>query len=313
MDTNAMRKRHEDGPPLPALEARPQSLLDAIEALLRTAERPLHAREIASILVFKKPSMITGITPWKTVTARLSTEILKNREKSRFIRAGHAIFGLREWEDQQEYAVKRRNINPIDEIIKAVPLDVFLSRLGSLQDTGLFSVSFRDLVESSINMDRRSAESSTAFVQLIPTFVVRRGGQILTYLRTRRLPEARLHHTRCVFFGGHMQADDAPTLFANDRQILDDFIFRELREELKITGPHTSVYRGALYLTENDFERQHTGLIFDVLLGSKTAVQSLEPGMHADVRFFSSEDAGAQPQIDSWSRHILNSVKIWGQ
>ena len=105
-------------------------------------------------------------------------------------------------------------------------------------------------------MKRASAEDTSDLVQLIPTFVVCRGSKVLTYRRTKRLPEARLHNSRCVSFGGHMQFNDLPDLFARSYTDPRGPMFRELYEELSFSEIVRPRYLGVLYLTASQFERR---------------------------------------------------------
>ena len=289
-----------------AQEERPQTLLQAAEAVLRVAQRSLHSRQIAQLIVEGGLGQLSGRTPWKTVTARLSMEIVERGSASPFMRTAHGLFALREWDFAVEFEVKRRRIAPIDETIRVVPrtqIEALEHKAGP--PSPLFAIDYEALIDVSIEMPRREAELTEDFVQLIPTFVVRRGDAVWTYTRTKRLPEARLHHTRCVSFGGHMQAEDELYLF-RDNEEYEGSVLRELYEELAFSKDPTVRYLGAIHLGANMFERQHMGLVFEVMVGARAKVASLEPGMHADVRLTSLAEVRAMaPSLDSWSQLLV--------
>jgi predicted NUDIX family phosphoesterase len=301
------QKRHAEV--LSAPDARNSTLLQAAEAVLRQAHRSLHSREIAQAIIEAGLSQLTGKTPWKTVTARLSMDILDRGSASHFMRTSYGLFALREWDFATEFEVKRRRIAPIDETIRVVPRDKVeaLKQEASLSSP-LYSIGYEALISASIEMPRREAEETDECVQLIPTFVVRRGDKIWTYTRTKRLPEARLHHTRCVSFGGHMQAEDELYLF-RDEKAYEGSVLRELYEELAFTKDPTVRYLGAIHLTSNLFERQHLGLVFEVTVGTRAQVASLEPGMHTDVRPTPLAELRAlAPSLDSWSQLLIRVI-----
>ena len=287
-------------------DGRPQTVLKAAEIVLRKAGRPMHSREIAQAIIAAEGSQLTGKTPWKTVTARLSVDILDRGNASPFMRTSHGLFALREWDFAIEFEVKRRRIAPIDEIIRVVPRTVFeeLERSCSWSSS-LLAIDYEPLIHASIEMLRGDAEETDAFIQLIPTFVVRRGDKVWTYTRTKRLPEARLHHARCVSFGGHMEAQDELYLFRG-ADTYRDSVLRELYEELAFSKDPSIRYLGVIHLSSNMFERQHAGLVFEVAVGQRTRVASLEPGMHTDVRPIPLvELRELAPNLDSWSRLLI--------
>ena len=293
--------------------ARSPTLLQAAEVVLRQARRSLHSREIAQAITEAGLSRLTGKTPWKTVTARLSMDILDRRSASPFMRTSYGLFALREWDFATEFEVKRRRIAPIDEAIRVVPRgDVEALKREVGNGSPLYAIPYEKLIAASIEMPRRDAEETDNYVQLIPTFVVRQQNNIWTYIRTKRLPEARLHHARCISFGGHMQAEDELYLF-RDEQAYQGSVLRELYEELAFTRDPTVRYLGAIHLTSNLFERQHLGLVFEVVVGPRTRVASLEPGMHTDVRPTPiSELKALAPSLDSWSQLLLQVVDGMG-
>jgi predicted NUDIX family phosphoesterase len=289
-------------------ETQDRSLKTVIEAsadILREAGRSLHAHEIACAILSSGVARLSGPTPWKTVSSRLSTDIRNLEGRSQFQRDGHARFALREW-GTTEFLVNKRRINPIDETIKVVQTGRFQSLLQRCRPRPLYNMNVENLVAASMTMKRANAEETVEFVQLIPTFIVRRGRKVLTYRRTKRLPEARLHNSRCVSFGGHMQADDVPSLFARSYTDPDGPMFRELYEELRFSEPVTPRYLGVLYLTQSEFERQHAGIVFDVNVSASNEVENLETTRHGDVQFSDMRElACGADDLDSWSRVLL--------
>jgi predicted NUDIX family phosphoesterase len=283
-----------------------KTIVDASADVLRELGRPLHAREIAQAILTAGSARLSGLTPWKTVTSRLSTDIRKFGEVSQFQRAGHARFALREWGGSAEFLVNRRRMNPIEETIKVVPELEFRKLISEKQNDRLFKLDIEALIGVSIPMRRALAEDTAEFVQLIPTFVIRSGSKILTYRRTKRLPEARLHDVRCVSFGGHMQVDDDLDLFARSYLDPKSAMFRELYEELSFSRSVNPVYQGVLYLENSFFERQHVGIVFDVQVEDSVRVDSLETTRHIDVKYVDIHELLSESSdFDSWSSLIL--------
>jgi predicted NUDIX family phosphoesterase len=284
-------------------------LLILLEEVLRERGVPLSARALVAEIQARNPEDLKGRTPWKTVGARLAVDIRQN-PASPFIRQGRGLYGLREWPDAAEVAVPPRRISPLDEDILAVPAARFLSMLGDETAPGIFKLDYLDVVTASQTVPRRRAEETESFVQIIPSFVIFRGKEVLCYKRTRKTPENRLHDTRSIVFGGHLQSVDVPTLFTDERPFVVDFLFRELREELSLTPePERYLYLGALYLTGSAFERQHTGLIFVVEAAEQASAKSLEPGYHSGLKFMGWEEVlSSSVMEDRWSRVCIEAL-----
>jgi restriction system protein len=70
------------------------NVLDAAEVVLRDAGEPLHYTVIAERAVAEGHWETTGKTPWATMNARLSTDLGRNGENSRFRRVAPGIYSL---------------------------------------------------------------------------------------------------------------------------------------------------------------------------------------------------------------------------
>jgi predicted NUDIX family phosphoesterase len=285
------------------------STLDASERVLREAGRALSSREIARGIIKSGQSNLGGQTPWKTVNARISVDIVRMGSKSRFKRTHHGLFALREWADETEFTVRPRRIKAVNELIRVVPKSQFLSYVNSVPKEGLIDLDYFSLVELSTKLSRAEAELTEEYVQLISTFVVLQGNALLSYVRTKRLPETRLHNSRSISFGGHILFDDDPTLFASDTKLKRDFLFRELYEEVSFNTLFETEYLGILYLVGSEFERQHCGLVFLIEIPIDSEFTSLEPGMHTDMHFVPlAELLKHKDEMDSWTRRLIEVV-----
>ena len=69
---------------------------NAVYKILQSAERPLHAKEIAKRVIEAGLWQSEGKTPDRTVSARLYSDIKKNGDKSAFVKVGPQIFALRD-------------------------------------------------------------------------------------------------------------------------------------------------------------------------------------------------------------------------
>lgn len=284
--------------------------LQAAEIAIRHAGRPLSSRELVHIIEKLGLSEFTGATPHKTINARLSEDILKKGENSVFMRTAQGRFSLREYGWESEVTVARRTISPLDEDIKVISKPVLESLLVRSEGRLLSYIDRTGLIKSSFDMPRVIAEEDTSVVQLIPSFVIRNNNCILTFQRTRKIPEPRLRATKSINFGGHLQSDDFPPLFARDLSIVDLFMMRELHEELRFVTTPKINFLGAVYLTDTEFERQHIGIAFIVdTTCPEEEIVSVEPGYHTNLKFEMIPDLiDSIGDIDSWSKVLLREV-----
>lgn len=287
------------------------SILGAIQNLLANEGRALNAKQLAVKLQASGGVTLGGMTPWKTIGARLAEDIRSNPETP-FLRIGRGLYGLRAWPDARSFEVKPRVINPLDEDIRVVERAQFLNILGHPSSTGFYDRHYATVLQHSFIMRRQLAEASEEVVQLIPSFLIFRGEEVLSFHRTKKSPEQRLHNRYSIIFGGHLQDEDDPGLFHEDREHADKFLFRELHEELSFSSPPLrSEYVGILHLQASAFERQHAGLVFALEVPPEATAQSMEPGYHSGLKFLEWKTIGDSPVIsDRWSEACIKHIGL---
>ena len=87
-------------------------LLEAIENVLRECGRPLSAKAIAKELAERGETVPGGLTPWKTIGARVAVDIRSNDSTS-LMRVGPGLYALTAWSDLTPVTVPARRINPV--------------------------------------------------------------------------------------------------------------------------------------------------------------------------------------------------------
>jgi predicted NUDIX family phosphoesterase len=128
------------------------------------------------------------------------------------MRSMQGKFALREWKiNVSEFVAGRFKKSLFDEDIVVLPADslhLLVHGRGLSQHIPEFS-NFSNLLKA---MRRREAEQDTSVIQLVSVFIVRHQARILTYKRTKRLPEERLHNYYSLGFGGHLNPNDISPL-----------------------------------------------------------------------------------------------------
>jgi len=284
-------------------------LQSAYEILKQTGQ-PLTAQEITNEAINRGLLSTEGKTPSQTMKAKLSVEILRNGKNSLFKRSEKGHFALREWSEVREHVADRYQKALFDEDIVVFSADV-LSRY--IQQIGLNTgqIDSEGLLAECYPMRRRSAEDDPTVIQLVSAFIVKHGEKFLTYKRTKRLPEARLHGFYSVVFGGHLNPQDVLHMFnIFEPEQSHAWLARELHEELRIDESCNHItsldYVGVLYDDSQPVSRQHLGLVYEVKLSSEK-YDIGERGFLMDSRFETLEQIRARiSDFENWSSLLVN-------
>lgn len=250
--------------------------LYAAYRVLAEEGHPLTAKELTRIGLDKGYLLTTGKTPIQTMKSKLSTDILNRKSQSEFMRTAEGRFALRQWRDSRydEYMADRFVKGLMEEDVAVFPA-ASLSKY--IPGPGLHIVALLDgdaLLRECRPMQRHLAERDSSVIQLVSVFILRYGDQYLTYKRTKRLPEERLHGFYSIGFGGHLNLPEITTrlfnIFRPDHEA-EYLVMRELAEEVRFEpGSLPGIrYKGLLYDDSQQVSRQHLGIVYDVLLKSQ--------------------------------------------
>lgn len=285
----------------------PVSFLEAARIVLDRERTAMTAKEIVFEARRLGVLVTSGVTPWKTMNARLSTDILDLKSRSVFMRTDTGLFALRKWSGKlHEHIAPRRTLALIEEdilVFDAAMLREFLPSNGLSTP----NVDHRGLVTRCYPMARRIAEEDFSVIQLVSVYAVRVGRHYLTYKRTKRLPEKRLQSVYSCFFGGHLNPDDILPLFQihSDEQV-KYFADRELHEEVRLSSPPMSMrFRGLLYDPRTPVSTQHVGVVFVIELANRD-VEIGERGFLTDLRFETKSQIRARiSEFENWSELLM--------
>jgi predicted NUDIX family phosphoesterase len=287
--------------------------LDIAYKILDDSRISLTPGEIVE-LAKKSGILVTqGKTPEQSMKARLSTEILNNKENSIFIRTSAGKFGLRKWTtSSEEYHAPRFKKSLMDEDILVFPkrsLSKYIS------GPGIFPTSIEnriELIKELRPMQRKLAEEDYNVIQLISVFIIKYENKYLTYKRTKRLPENRLHGEYSILFGGHLNPNDILPLFdIFNPKVADVILSRELREEVilpKNQMPEIQ-YFGLLYDNRREVSLQHLGVAYHVYFMSSEFTIG-ERGFLMDAKFETLTEIEARiDEFENWSWLIIDYEK----
>jgi predicted NUDIX family phosphoesterase len=287
--------------------------LEVALKVLSEAKKPLSAKVITDIGLSKGLLITKGSTPYQTMKSKLSTHILNKKENSIFIRTSKGEFALRSWKYLYEFKAERFSKSLLKENILVFPLkslSKYIPKPGLHTD---LSINWDELFNECRPMSRIIAERKYNYLQLISVFIIHYDKQYLTYKRTKRLPENRLHDWYSIFFGGHLNPIDFMPLFntifdINDPKSILFTFHRELKEEIifPVNSKQEFIFKGLLYDDSRQVSKQHLGIVFDVFL--KSAKYEIgERGFLMDSKFESIyEIETRKDKFENWSVMIIN-------
>lgn len=283
------------------------TFLEAAYQVLDRAGRPMTASEIFHDARSNGLIKSTGKTPLKSLNARLATDILKMKDRSRFMRSDGSRYALRAWSDQiQERIVPRRTLALFEENVlafEATRLRRFVPEDGFKRDDD----THHELLASCFPVKRSEAEERYDIIQLISVYIVRHFQHFLTYKRTKRLPEGRLHDTYSCFFGGHLTQSDLMPLFRfSDPEQALYLLDRELSEELRLSNrPAAMNFRGLLYDPRSPVSKQHIGIVFCVDVRDQSFTIG-EKGFLTDAKFETIFQMRSRiSAFENWSEYLI--------
>jgi predicted NUDIX family phosphoesterase len=178
-------------------------------------------------------------------------------------------------------------------------------------------------------VERRAAEQESAWKQLIPYVVVKKGDQLLLLERKKKQGEARLHGKLSIGVGGHINPIDggpAPgagagsgaashgasgCIAAAPRDVLLEGLRRELDEELSVNGPLDVRVAGFLNDDSTDVGAVHYGLV--AVADARAATVAIRETEMMEGRFMPRAELLAlhrteRARFETWSALLLDQL-----
>ena len=270
--------------------------LDVAERVLSKHRRPLRSRDLISLAI--EDGFVESWdsqTPQKSMQARLSIDILKKGDDSRFIRTERGRFYLRNLLDSplpkfedlfssteetpnyaRPFTTRRRTYPTPLENVLTIPRKHYQHFLTFQGLSVLHPKQVRELINpSSISyVPRIRAETMDDRKQVLTYVVVTHNKKVLSFRRgSYSNIAAFLRGSRCIGFGGHVTQHDH-TLFSHNDLGVTRSAVRELAEELRpghgsdsISNDETSgrklIYRGVPNDDSSDVGRRHLAIVFE--------------------------------------------------
>lgn len=174
-------------------------------------------------------------------------------------------------------------------------------------------------------------EMSPEFVQPIPYIVVRDGDEVLSYVRSAKGGEARLHDKVAIGFGGHVDVADAVINAAGEIELkatMQKAALRELEEELGITlpaellndYPELLTYTHVIHSQATPVDEVHIGFVVTVDLSVlpsaefqyEDAIADAKKMTPAELKRRSTCGGDDQIELETWTGLVVDSMLAEG-
>lgn len=213
------------------------------EQVLELRRKPMRATEIVDVGFSEGlfSNNVSGKTPSQTMKSKLSQDIRKHGDSSNFVRTAPGHFYLRKYvSDPKEVFKATPYVKPVSkEKVLVVPSEKFRSVVGFQGLHHSWKQSKSRLINNNfcLYVDRREAEQTEEYKQVLTYVAITRRGQLLCYKRgSYNRVEEYLRGSRCVGFGGHVIKEDKDLfpLFSSQDFGITECVIRELSEELDL-------------------------------------------------------------------------------
>jgi predicted NUDIX family phosphoesterase len=162
--------------------------------------------------------------------------------------------------------------------------------------------------ENSFFLERKVAEVSLEYRQVIPYVVLCAARKVCTYVRGRNSGEARLEGKRSIGFGGHIIPSDRRPLDPRRLSWYLHAVRREVCEEVGISAPKREEVLGLIIDDLSAVDRVHLGILhlWEV---AEREIRSREEQISA-VAFMTIRQLGRHhDELESWSQRSFDVLK----
>lgn len=155
-------------------------------------------------------------------------------------------------------------------------------------------------------LDREIAENSPQFKQIIAYAIFRHEGRILSYARTAKGNEARLHDKFSLGIGGHINPIDG---IAESLHTYLAGVEREIREEINFSGSASQQLYAVINDDTNEVGSVHLGIVHLFELDTDTVTPN-EKALDK-LAFRSLDELGGQlyPKLETWSAICVDALR----
>jgi len=153
-------------------------------------------------------------------------------------------------------------------------------------------------------------EEDPLFKQIIPYVVVLNNkDEILTYKRSTKSGEDRLHNMYSIGVGGHIDINTTERDSLTSDEIFFNSMIREISEELGIrTYDFEYDIKATIYDPSNDVGKVHFGVVAFLRVDSDISLNDGETDIITEREFLSLEELSKRYEsLENWSKIIIDN------
>lgn len=152
---------------------------------------------------------------------------------------------------------------------------------------------------------RSRVEEDERWRQIIPYVVTRHNGRVLLLERLSSQGESRLHNLLSIGVGGHVNPSDSVN---GGRNIVENAMWREMKEELDFEGKPEFDLRGIINFRGDPVARVHLGFAYIADFASQPKIRETDKMTGAFVT--SAQLPSYYDRMEGWSRVLIDHLEL---
>lgn len=169
-----------------------------------------------------------------------------------------------------------------------------------------------EIIKNFVFKTRYKMEEDSSFKQIIPyVIIVNEKNEILTYQRSGKSGENRLHNMYSIGVGGHLDENKENEDETGIEVYLDGMI-REIEEELNIKTHRDDFHiKATIYDDSNDVGRVHFGVVSFLHVDSQIFTHDGEMDILVNREFLSLDElSNRYDSLENWSKIIIENKDL---
>lgn len=154
-------------------------------------------------------------------------------------------------------------------------------------------------------IDREIAEESPQYKQIIAYAIFRHAGKILSYARTSKGNETRLHDKYSLGIGGHINPIDG---IAESIRTYLSGVEREIREEISFSGTASQRLYAVINDDTNDVGSVHLGIVHLFELDTDAVAPNEKALDKLAFRSLDELSGELYPKLETWSAICVDAL-----
>lgn len=198
------------------------------------------------------------------------------------------------------------------ENILVIPADKFDSKYMNCTFNTIDYTHLEVILKNFLFKTRYMMEEDTTYKQIIPyVLIVNEKNEILTYQRSAKGGENRLHNMYSIGVGGHLD-ENKENQHETGMEVYLDGMIREIEEEINIkTNRDDFEIKATIYDDSNEVGKVHFGVVSFLRIDSKEFMHDGEMDILINREFLTIEElSNRHDSLENWSKIIVENKEL---